>query len=154
MLFRSILLGSGEKNIESDLQQLQQLEGNHFKCVIGYQEALSHALYAGSDFLLMPSRVEPCGLNQLYAMRFGTIPIVRRVGGLKDTVIDMGDKDGYGICFNEASIQDIVYSLGRAIDFFYENPMKLAEIRKYMMQFDFSWDSSASQYLALYQSLK
>ena len=149
-----ILLGSGEKNIESDLQQLQQLESNHFKCVIGYQEELSHALYAGSDFLLMPSRVEPCGLNQLYAMRFGTIPIVRRVGGLKDTVIDMGDKDGFGICFNEASVQDIVYSLGRAIDFFHESPMKLAEIRKSIMQFDFSWDSSANQYLALYQSLK
>ena len=74
-----------------------------YNIYIGYNEALSHLMYAGSDFLLMPSRVEPCGLNQLYSMRYGTVPMVRRTGGLKDTVIDFEEPDGYGICYNHTA---------------------------------------------------
>ena len=152
--FNFLLLGSGEHSIENDLRQLQSQVGTNFKCHIGYEESLSHSIYAGSDFLLMPSRVEPCGLNQFYAMRFGTVPIVRRVGGLKDTVIDMGDKGGYGICFDDVSVSDIIHSLGRAIHLFNNNAEKLQTIRRSIMQFDFSWNKSAKQYLDLYQTLK
>ena len=149
-----LLLGSGEKSIENELYHLQHSLGGYFKCSIGYQEALSHSMYAGADFLLMPSRVEPCGLNQLYAMRFGTIPMVRRVGGLKDTVIDMGDDGGYGICFNHASVEDISHSIDRAIALFSNQPTQMNHFRKLMMGFDFSWNKAAQLYLDLYKTLK
>ena len=149
-----LLLGSGEKLIENELYHLQHSLGGYFKCSIGYQEALSHSMYAGADFLLMPSRVEPCGLNQLYAMRFGTIPMVRRVGGLKDTVIDMGDDGGYGICFNHASVEDISHSIDRAIALFSNQPTQMNHFRKLMMGFDFSWNKAAQLYLDLYKTLK
>ena len=77
------------------------LSEGDFSIFIGYDEALSHIIYAGADFIMMPSRVEPCGLNQMYAMRYGTVPIVRTTGGLKDTVKDFGDPDGYGIRFQQ-----------------------------------------------------
>lgn len=109
-------------------------------------------MYAGADFLLMPSRVEPCGLNQMYAMRYGTVPVVRRTGGLKDTVIDFGEENGYGICFNEASIADIVYSIGRGLQL-YKDKTKFDEVRKRMMSLNSSWEYSAAKYLELYQSI-
>ena len=94
----------------------------NYNVYIGYNEQLSHQIYAGADFLLMPSRVEPCGLNQMYALRYGTIPIVRRTGGLKDTIIDIGD-EGFGICHDQASVFDVNYSIGRAIAL-YDNSEK------------------------------
>ena len=72
-------------------------------------------MYAGADYLLMPSRVEPCGLNQMYALRYGTIPIVRNTGGLKDTVKDFGGEGGYGICFDVASVGDICNAIHRVV---------------------------------------
>ena len=82
---------------------LKPMSNNDYNVYIGYNETLSHIMYAGADFLLMPSRVEPCGLNQMYSMRYGTVPMVRRTGGLKDTVIDYGDPGGYGICYEHAA---------------------------------------------------
>jgi starch synthase len=110
-------------------------------------------MYAGADFLLMPSRVEPCGLNQMYAMRYGTVPIVRNTGGLKDTVIDFGEPGGYGIKFNDAKVWDITYSVHRAIDL-YDQPKKLKKIRQLLMKLDNSWETSAQHYINLYLSLK
>jgi len=109
-------------------------------------------MYAGADFILMPSRVEPCGLNQLYAMRYGTVPVVRRTGGLKDTVIDFGEEGGYGICFNNATVDDIVYSINRATELYGDNE-KLEEVRKRMMGVNSSWESSAKKYIDLYESI-
>ncbi|MFN4948402.1 MAG: glycogen synthase [Bacteroidota bacterium] len=149
-----IVLGTGEKETEYQLQELRNIAGGFYNCYIGYQEALSHSLYAGSDFILMPSRVEPCGLNQLYAMRFGTMPIVRRVGGLKDTVIDLGDSGGYGICFDQPSVWDITYSIRRAINLYYDNLKDYHNYCSKMMQLDFSWDKAAGNYLNLYRTLK
>jgi starch synthase len=106
-------------------------------------------MYAGADFLLMPSRVEPCGLNQMYAMRYGTIPIVRNTGGLKDTVKDFGDPGGYGICFNNATVWDITYSIHRAVEL-YKQQERIDEIRNTIMQIDFSWENSAGRYIELY----
>jgi starch synthase len=86
-----LILGSGDTQVEWQFQQMVEPYKGIFNAVIGYDETLSHKMYAGADFLLMPSRVEPCGLNQMYAMRYGTVPIVRSTGGLQDTVVDMGD---------------------------------------------------------------
>jgi len=146
-----LILGSGEYWVE---QQLQQMRGHligYYNSQIGYNEKLSHQMYAGADFLLMPSRVEPCGLNQMYAMRYGTIPIVRNTGGLKDTVKDFGAEGGYGICFDHATVWDISYSVHRALQL-YEQEEKLNAIRKQIMQLDNSWVKSAQLYIDLYHA--
>jgi starch synthase len=148
-----LILGSGDAHTEWMLQQTRQYAGEHFNVYIGYNEALSHQLYAGADFLLMPSRVEPCGLNQMYAMRYGTVPIVRTTGGLKDTVIDFGDEDGSGIRFYHASVGDVCHAIGRALELFHTKT-RFSKIRKTIMQLDHSWDKAAQQYLDLYTSLK
>ena len=109
-------------------------------------------MYAGADFLLMPSRVEPCGLNQLYAMRYGTVPVVRRTGGLRDTVIDYGDEAGYGICFNNASVADIIHGMTRAVNL-YKETATLQQLRLRMMQVETSWERSALEYIDLYLSI-
>lgn len=124
-----LVLGSGETNVEWEFQQMADPYKGVFNVVIGYDETLSHIMYAGADFLLMPSRVEPCGLNQMYSMRYGTVPMVRSTGGLQDTVVDMGDPDGFGIRFNHASAEDITYSIGRAVAV-YQDSMQMEKMRK------------------------
>jgi starch synthase len=151
--FSALILGTGEPWIEKQLTDLQKQLHSDYNVFIGYDESLSHLIYAGSDFLLMPSRVEPCGLNQLYSLRYGTVPMVRSTGGLKDTVVDFGDEGGYGIRFNNVSIDDICYSISRALEL-YKNTPHLQKIRKRMMTLDFSWDKSAQEYITLYESLK
>lgn len=148
-----MILGAGDTAIEKDLQNLKELYPAQCNVYIGYNEELAHLVYAGADFLLMPSRVEPCGLNQLYSLRYGTMPMVRSTGGLKDTVIDFGDKDGYGIRFNNTNIDDICQSVNRAI-VVYNDPKTMQQLRKRMMALDFSWNVSAKQYIELYQSIK
>ena len=146
-----LVLGSGFPEVEAALTALKPLAQYDYNVYIGYNEALSHLMYAGSDFLLMPSRVEPCGLNQMYSMRYGTVPMVRKTGGLIDTVVDLGEPDGYGICYNNASVGDITQAVWRATDL-YEKKDKLKEIRQRMMQLDFSWESSVEQYIQVYRS--
>jgi starch synthase len=149
-----LVLGSGDAQVENRLEEVKHQFNGYVNTYIGYNESLSHLIYAGSDFLLMPSRVEPCGLNQMYALRYGTVPMVRSTGGLKDTVKDFGDWQGYGIRFNNASVADITHSVGRAIDL-YSNKRDLYNwMRSYMMHIDHSWDASAQEYINLYQSLK
>lgn len=147
-----LALGSGELKVEAELKSLDIPFKNSYAAHIGYDEKLAHQIYAGSDFLLMPSRVEPCGLNQMYALRYGTIPVVRRTGGLKDTVIDIGD-GGFGICHDEASVEDVIYSIDRAVQL-YKNIEEFNEIRKKCMQIEHSWDLSEREYLSLYKSIK
>jgi len=150
--FNFLILGAGEKETERELLELKAFYPEQCNVFIGYDEALAHLIYAGSDFLLMPSRVEPCGLNQLYALRYGTLPMVRSTGGLKDTVIDFGDEAGYGITYNNASVEDICGAVTRALTL-YENTKHLQFLRKLMMALDFSWDRSAKEYIDLYKSL-
>ena len=147
-----LILGSGEAGVELQLGALLSRHKKQFGLFIGYDEALAHRLYAGGDFILMPSRVEPCGLNQLYAMRYGTMPVVNSTGGLKDTVVDMNSAEGYGIRFNQSITVDATEALGRAITL-YKNPEKLKELQERMMSLDFSWDRSAAEYLDLYTRL-
>jgi starch synthase len=133
------------------LSDLQIISKGDYATYIGYNESLSHLMYAGADFLLMPSRVEPCGLNQMYAMRYGTIPLVRRKGGLLDNVVDMGDPGGYGIAFTHAAVGDITHAVFRATELFNEKTT-FNTIRKKIMSLDFSWGKSADDYLSLYKS--
>jgi starch synthase len=147
-----LILGSGFPEVESALEHLQTLGRGDYSVYIGYNEALSHLMYAGLDFLLMPSRVEPCGLNQMYSMRYGTVPIVRNTGGLRDTVIDFGDPNGYGVRFNNAAVGDITQAVWRSVELYQRKEM-FEEIRARMMQLDFSWQTSVNQYLSLYESL-
>ena len=149
-----LILGSGDGFIENQLKNINTHFNGYYHAEIGYNETLSHIMYAGADFLLMPSRVEPCGLNQMYALRYGTVPMVRRTGGLIDTVVDMGEENGFGICFNHASVEDIQQAVGRAVEVFENDKSRLTEMRRYMMQIDHSWENSIQQYDDLYQSLK
>jgi starch synthase len=142
-----LVLGSGDKTIEANLEGLKQHFHEHYNCFIGYNEELSHKMYAGADFLLMPSRVEPCGLNQMYALRYGTIPMVRSTGGLKDTVTDIGDAGGFGIRFLYPSVSDVVLSVHRAVKLYYDYPDLFHAIRQRMMAIDHSWEKSAERYL-------
>ena len=112
---------------------------------------MAHKIEAGSDFFLMPSQFEPCGLNQMYGLRYGCMPIVRSTGGLKDTVVDIGD-GGFGIRHENTSVEDVVYSIGRAVQHF-ENQKESENIQETMMQLDHSWENSAGMYVSLYEQL-
>ena len=149
-----LILGSGEPAVEAHLESVKQQLSGYVSTYIGYSEPLSHVMYAGADFLLMPSRVEPCGLNQMYALRYGTVPIVRNVGGLRDTVVNFGDANGFGVRFEQASVWDVTYSVGRAIDLYYNKKEQMKSMIGFMMNIDHSWESSAGEYIRLYQSLK
>ncbi|WP_108869152.1 glycogen synthase [Aquimarina aquimarini] len=146
-----VVLGSGNLEVEEELQSLINEFTGKYNTHIGYDERLSHIIYAGVDFLLMPSRVEPCGLNQLYALRYGTVPITRKTGGLKDTVIDIGE-NGFGICHENTSVWDVCYSIQRAINL-YEDQQKYRGIQHQIMKIDHSWSQSAHQYITIYESL-
>ena len=148
-----LVLGSGDPDVEWRFTEMIEPYKGNFNAVIGYDETLSHRMYAGADFLLMPSRVEPCGLNQMYAMRYGTVPVVRSTGGLQDTVVDMGDPEGFGIRFNNASIPDVEYSIGRGISV-YQDTAHMEKMRKWMMEIEHSWESTVDQYTQVYESLQ
>lgn len=149
-----LVLGSGEPAVEAELETVKHQLNGYVNTYIGYSEALSHVMYAGADFILMPSRVEPCGLNQMYALRYGTIPMVRNTGGLRDTVVDFGDWQGFGIRFNHASVWDIIYSVGRAVDLYYNKKDQFDQIRKHIMGIDHSWETAAGEYIEMYKSLR
>lgn len=151
--FNVVVLGSGEPAVESALLTLKSKWFDYYDTRIEYNEKYSHLLYAGADFLLMPSRVEPCGLNQMYAMRYGTVPMVRRTGGLSDTVIDFEDEGGYGICYSQASVGDVLHAMSRALSL-YDRKSLFNEVRERMMNVNNSWENSAQQYIQLYQSIQ
>jgi starch synthase len=149
------VLGSGEQAIEDRLQQVAN-EFEQISLVLGYHEALAHRLYAASDFIFMPSRVEPCGLNQLYAMRYGAIPIVRRVGGLRDTVepiTKVADPQGEGFGFEEFSIAAAHGAIKEAL-LLYQQKARVEQVRKRIMAKELSWEHSAQQYITIYEQLK
>ena len=115
-----VLLGSGDKGFEKQLQELAALYPDKIAITIGYDESLAHLIEAGADVFLMPSRFEPCGLNQMYSQRYGTIPIVRKTGGLADTVTDtlpetVANDTASGIVFNEASSGALLEAVKRAL---------------------------------------
>jgi starch synthase len=150
-----LILGTGEARIAHDFDRLRQEFRGRVDARLEYNEGIAHQLYAGADFLLMPSRVEPCGLNQFYAMRYGSIPIVRKVGGLQDSVPDICEPDGQGrgIQFSHLDLDDAYKALYRALEFvnYYLEDFQRTRYRN--MQLDFSWERSASQSLHIYLQL-
>jgi starch synthase len=148
-----LMIGAGDTSVESALNYLVQLYPGEYNTFIGYDEKVGHEAYAAADFLLMPSRVEPCGLNQMYAMRYGTIPMVRDTGGLHDTVVDMGEPDGYGIRFLHATEEDIVFSIERAIAV-YKDKVQMEKMITQCMRIDHSWDAVVKEYKIVYESIE
>ena len=142
-----VVLGSGQKNIEDMFLQLALLRPEKFAVRIGYDDALSHRIEAGADMFLMPSRYEPCGLSQIYSLRYGTVPIVRATGGLVDTV----DADS-GFMFVEYTPEALQGAIGEALDAFAQRASWIARMRRGMAK-DFSWDTSAVEYQRLFRSL-
>jgi len=157
MPMQFILLGAGDKGYEQRLQNLADLYPDKIALTIGYNEAMAHAITAAADIFLMPSRFEPCGLNQMYSQRYGTIPIVRKTGGLADTVTDampetIANGTATGIVFSEASSGALIEAVKRAI-LLYNDQDSWKKMQIDAMQKDFSWQRSAEQYIALYQSI-
>jgi len=148
MKFNVVVLGSGDKKIESKLIDLAHKYPKYVGAEIAYNEELAHQIYAGCDFLIMPSRFEPCGLNQLYAMRYGTVPIASHVGGLKDTVLDIS-KDGEGFVIDELNEEGLVFAIERALTF-YKDKKELTKIIKRISDLDYSWSYSSGKYAELY----
>lgn len=155
---RLVVLGSGEPALEARFRWLSETYPDHVYTQIGFDGELSRRIYAGSDLFVMPSRFEPCGLGQLYAMRYGSIPIVHAVGGLRDTVSDPGDDElarghGTGIRFDVDTVAALAAGIARAVRLF-RDPAAFAKLRRSAMSRDSSWDASALQYVQLYRALR
>jgi starch synthase len=141
------VLGSGDAALEADFLDLAVAHPNRFAVRIGYNNALAHRIEAGADLFLMPSRYEPCGLNQMYSLRYGTVPVVRATGGLDDTV-----DENTGFKFREPTALAFAAALRQALSA-YRNPEAWTKLMRNGMACDFSWDASAKQYRRLYDSL-
>jgi len=148
-----VLLGTGDANYESYFRNLEAKYPEKVRSIIKYDKTLSKKIYAASDIFLMPSISEPCGISQMIASKYGTVPIVREVGGLKDTIKDFGCPDGgNGYTFHDCNSKDFEYSVRRAITDYYNrndwvNKMKTA------MNMDFSWNKSMDNYVKVYKEI-
>jgi starch synthase len=142
-----VLLGAGDRGLEEEFRAWAESAPGGMAVHLGHDETLAHRIEAGADFFLMPSRYEPCGLNQMYSQRYGTIPIVRRTGGLRDTVTDQT-----GILFDHADPGGVRYGISRALELF-GDPARLRAMQSRGMSRDFDWSVAARQYVELYESL-
>ncbi len=151
-----VLVGEGDPRLEAAFVAAQAQYPGHVAAYIGYGEPLAHRLQAGSDILLAPARFEPCGLTQLYALRYGTLPVVRKTGGLADTVVDanaeaVGGRIATGFVFEKPLLEDVKSALKRALALFRE-PLTWRRLQLQAMAQNFSWDASAVEYLKLYRA--
>jgi starch synthase len=153
MQVQFMLLGSGEKDLEYFYSTLPTRFPGRAGSYIGYNNELAHWIEAGADFYIMPSIFEPCGLNQIYSLRYGTLPIVRATGGLDDTVSQYNETDGSGTGFKfwEPSATAIYYTVGWAVSTYYDRPQHIQKMVQTAMAQDFSWERSSQQYLQLYE---
>ena len=150
-----VILGKGDQRYEEFFYWAAQQYNGRMAVRLDYNEALSMAIYAGADLFLMPSKSEPCGLSQMIAMRYGTVPIVRETGGLKDTVhaYEAWRDAGNGFSFANYASGDMLYVIREAVQLYKENPDAFARLRKRAMAGDFSWARSAKEYLRIYASI-
>ncbi|MDR2796221.1 MAG: glycogen synthase [Spirochaetaceae bacterium] len=155
MNIQFVLIGTGETWCEREISGMSERLPN-FRANVGYSEELCHLIEAGSDFFLMPSRYEPCGLNQMYSLVYGTLPIVRRTGGLVDTVqnYDEATGAGTGFMFDDLTPQAIYNTVGWAVWAYYNRPEHIKSMRLRGMKRDFSWDLSAGKYTEMYREAR
>ena len=151
------VLGSGERTLESGFAEAADARAGSVGCIFGYDETLAHLFQGAADFILVPSRFEPCGLTQLCALRYGATPIVSRVGGLADTVIDANEAAtasgvATGVQFSPLSVDGLTYALDRALAI-YRDPAAMRRMRLNGMRADVSWRGPAQRYAALYRSI-
>jgi starch synthase len=147
------IVGTGERRFENMWQRLAFNHPERFGVFVGFDERRAHLVEAGADLFMMPSRYEPCGLNQMYSMRYGTVPVVRAVGGLVDTVKPYNPKNGQGtgFLFSDYHPDALWDALRRALDTYREQPSRWQRLRRNGMTRDFSWRKSAAEYVKLYR---
>ena len=147
-----VVLGSGDWEYETFFREMQNKYPGRFCACIGFIPELSRKIYAGADIFLMPSKSEPCGLSQMIALRYGTIPVVRATGGLKDSIQDSGDGMGNGFTFQSYDSGDMYYAIQRALEG-YANKDGWKILVDRAMRCDNSWGRSANEYIALYRQI-
>lgn len=147
-----VILGSGEWEFETFFHSMSQAHPDKVALRLGFIPDLARKIYAGADIFLMPSKSEPCGLAQMIALRYGTIPVVRSTGGLKDTVQDSGDNEGNGFRFDNYNAHEMAHAVYRAVDGF-KNKDGWAVLQKRAMECDNSWGRSANLYIKLYKEI-
>jgi len=154
MQVQFVILGSGDKGLEARFLKLPDKFKGAVGCHLGYHNELSHWIEAGSDFFVMPSRYEPCGLNQIYSLKYGTLPIVRATGGLDDTVDQYDEKtgSGTGFKFNKANSHALYYAVGWAVSTYYDRPQHILKMQHKGMRLDYSWEKSANEYVKVYRN--
>jgi starch synthase len=149
-----VIVGTGDPDIAGQLREIADRNSDKFAFIETYSNRLAHLVEAGSEFFLMPSEFEACGLNQIYSMAYGTLPIVREVGGLKDTVLDY-DRDpsvATGFGFHYPDGKDLLITMQRALIFCLQNPQEMKRVQLRAMNQDFSWERSALAYIDMYHS--
>ena len=147
---RIIVLGSGDSSYENYFRGVAERHPDKFRVELGFQPDLARQMYAGADLFLMPSKSEPCGLSQMIALRYGTIPIVRETGGLKDSVTDCGDGKGNGFTFKTYNAHDMLWAITRGVDLYYNDKKTWNEVVDRAMKCDNSWNRSADLYVDMY----
>ena len=149
-----IVLGTGEKPLEEKLRILSDLYPEKFKLFLTFDDKLAHKIYAGADFFVMPSRYEPCGLGQMIALRYGTLPVVHETGGLKDTIDNYSEIThcGNGISFDEYSADALYKAMEKSVDIFKDKDT-FNKLRTVAMNCNFSWENSVNEYLKVYKEL-
>ncbi len=150
--YKFVILGSGEAIYENFFKEMMYRYPERVSVTIGFEPELARKIYAGADIFLMPSESEPCGLAQMVALRYGTIPIVRETGGLKDSIVDCGGKNGNGFTFKTYNAHDMLGALIRARGY-YDKRMLWGKLVSHGMREDFSWNNSAKLYIGLYSNI-
>ena len=147
-----VVLGKGDKNYEEQFIKYEQRYPHKVRVLIIFDVNLAKKIYASTDLFLMPSKSEPCGLSQMIACRYGAIPIVRKTGGLGDSIKDYNSNTGNGFVFEEYSSNALINKINQALRL-YSNQEEFRKLRKLAMTTDFSWQKSSQEYLDLYQKL-
>ena len=147
-----VVLGSGEWVYENFFREIQNKYPEKFCYCVGFIPELARKIYAGVDIFLMPSKSEPCGLAQMVACRYGTLPVVRETGGLKDSILDCGEEGGFGFTFKTYNADDMLAAIDRALGA-YANKPDLALLRERCMTEDFTWGRSANTYIRMYKDM-